>query len=83
MNRNLTINMKNCNHRTYIPKLVELVRSGAVDPLGVLTKHGPLVSAIDAYRQFDLRANFMPARSGGSGRVTSPARSARASPLRG
>src|SRR5579862_9480723 len=30
MNKNLTINMGNCNHRKYIPHLVELVRIGAV-----------------------------------------------------
>lgn len=56
MNRNLTINMGNCNHRNYIPKLVELVRGGAVDPLGVLTVREPMVDAIEAYKQFDKRA---------------------------
>ena len=32
MNKNLTIKMGNCNHRKYIPRLIELVRAGAVDP---------------------------------------------------
>lgn len=32
MNKNLTINMGNCNHHKYIPTLVDLVRNGTVDP---------------------------------------------------
>src|SRR5690606_3321918 len=45
MNKNLTINMGNCNHRRYIPHLVGLVRSGAVDPSAVLTQDQPIMSA--------------------------------------
>ena len=55
MNKNLTIKMGNCNHRKYIPLLLDMVRSGTVDPLKVLTKRERLTSAIDAYRAFDLR----------------------------
>ncbi|MDX3906083.1 MAG: zinc-dependent alcohol dehydrogenase [Pigmentiphaga sp.] len=55
MNKNLTIRMGNCNHRKYIPELVELVRTGVIDPLAVLTKREPLASAIDAYKAFDRR----------------------------
>lgn len=55
MNRNLTINMGNCNHRKYIPTLVDLVRSGTVDPKQVLTQVDPLTSVIDAYKAFDTR----------------------------
>jgi threonine dehydrogenase-like Zn-dependent dehydrogenase len=55
MEKNLTLKMGNCNHRKYIPKLVELVRSGAVDPQEVLTNVEPLTNVIDAYRQFDRR----------------------------
>jgi threonine dehydrogenase-like Zn-dependent dehydrogenase len=55
MNKNLTINMGNCNHRKYIPMLIDMVRSGAVDPVGILTQHEPLGSALDAYRAFDER----------------------------
>lgn len=55
MNRNLSVGMGNCPHRRYIPMLVELVRSGAVDPRRVLTQQAPLGSAIDAYRHFDRR----------------------------
>lgn len=60
MNKNLTINMGNCNHRKYLPHLVELVRSGAIDPLNVLTKVEPMTSALDAYKTFDqTRAGWM------------------------
>ncbi|MFP5305449.1 MAG: zinc-dependent alcohol dehydrogenase [Gammaproteobacteria bacterium] len=55
MNRNLTLNMGNCNHRAIIPDLVELVASGAFDPSRVLTHVEPLQSALEAYRAFDLR----------------------------
>ncbi|RZI44121.1 glutathione-dependent formaldehyde dehydrogenase [Herbaspirillum sp. HC18] len=55
MNKNLTIRMGNCNHRKYIPLLIELVRNGSFDPTAILTQHEPLVSAIDAYKAFDTR----------------------------
>lgn len=55
MNKNLTINAGNCNHRKYIPLLVELVRSGAVSPEMVLSNIEPLTSVIDAYKSFDER----------------------------
>jgi threonine dehydrogenase-like Zn-dependent dehydrogenase len=55
MNKNLTINMGNCNHRRYLPELVELVRSGAFEPEQVLTQIEPVTSAIEAYKAFDLR----------------------------
>jgi threonine dehydrogenase-like Zn-dependent dehydrogenase len=55
MNRNLTVRMGNCHHRKYIPILVQLVASGAVDPTKVLTQVAPLTSAIEAYKAFDER----------------------------
>ncbi len=55
MMRNLTIGMGNCHHRRYLPTLVELVRSGQVDPTSVLTEIEGLSSAIDAYEVFDQR----------------------------
>jgi len=55
MNKNLTLNMGNCNHRQYIPTLVDMVRSGEVDPKQVLTQVEPLTSVIDAYKAFDTR----------------------------
>ncbi|WP_013334690.1 zinc-dependent alcohol dehydrogenase [Gloeothece verrucosa] len=55
MNKNLTINMGNCNHRKYIPFLVDRVNSGMLDPTKILTQVEPLISAIDAYKAFDKR----------------------------
>ncbi len=55
MEKNLTLRMGNCNHRKYIPKLLELVRTGAVDPTEVLTQVEPMEDVIEAYRQFDKR----------------------------
>lgn len=55
MNKNLTLNMGNCNHRKYIPHLLELVRTGAVEPTELLSHVQPLSSALDAYRSFDAR----------------------------
>lgn len=55
MNKNLTINMGNCNHRKYGPKLVEMVRNGTVDPTSILTQVEPISDAIEAYRAFDRR----------------------------
>ena len=55
MFKNLTLRMGNCNHRKYIPHLVELVRTGVVDPTKVLTQHDELSNAIDAYERFDRR----------------------------
>lgn len=55
MNKNLTLKMGNCNHRKYIPLLVDLVKSKAVDPERILTRRESLSSAVDAYRAFDLR----------------------------
>lgn len=55
MNKNLTLKMGNCNHRKYIPKLIELVRIGAIDPSEILTQNQPLASAVEAYKSFDRR----------------------------
>ncbi|MCW8193925.1 glutathione-dependent formaldehyde dehydrogenase [Proteobacteria bacterium 005FR1] len=55
MNRNLTVRMGNCNHRKYIPKLAEIVRSGAFDPTSIVTQHEAMDSAIEAYQAFDTR----------------------------
>jgi threonine dehydrogenase-like Zn-dependent dehydrogenase len=55
MNKNLTVKMGNCNHRTYIPKLVRLVRTGVINPAKILTQVEPMTSAIEAYRAFDAR----------------------------
>ena len=55
MKQDLTIRMGNCDHRKYIPRLVRLVGSQAVDPAKILTKISPLMTAIDAYKHFDQR----------------------------
>ena len=55
MEKNLTLTMGNCNHRRYIPHLVDLVRSGTLDPSEVLTQREPMTSVIEAYQQFDRR----------------------------
>jgi len=55
MNKNLTVKMGNCNHRKYIPMLVELVQTRAIDPSRILTQRAPLSGAIEAYQAFDLR----------------------------
>ena len=53
MNKNLTLRMGNCNHRKYMPHLVELVRSGVMHPEQFFTQKVPVASAINAYRHFD------------------------------
>lgn len=55
MNKNLTIKMGNCNHRTYIPTLIDAVIAGQVDPLKVLSQIEAMESVIDAYKAFDQR----------------------------
>jgi len=55
MNKNITVRMGNCPHRRYIPKLVDMVQAGRIDPSKILTQVQPLVSVIDAYRAFDKR----------------------------
>ncbi len=55
MNKNLTLNMGNCNHRKCVPTLVDLVRNGTVNPTRVLTQVEPLTSALEAYKAFDDR----------------------------
>ena len=55
MNKNLTLRMGNCNHRQYIPRLIELVRTGRIDPAAVLTQEAPLSDVVEAYKAFDRR----------------------------
>jgi threonine dehydrogenase-like Zn-dependent dehydrogenase len=55
MNKNLTVNMGNCNHRRYIPLLLDLVQSGTMDPMKIMTQQESLGSAIEAYEAFDQR----------------------------
>jgi len=55
MNRNLTVKMGNCNHRRYIPQLLDLVRTGAIDPATVATQGEHMPSVLEAYETFDRR----------------------------
>jgi threonine dehydrogenase-like Zn-dependent dehydrogenase len=55
MEKNLTLAMGNCNHRRYIPRLIDLVRSGVLDPAEILTQREPMTSVIEAYKAFDKR----------------------------
>ena len=55
MNKNLKIVMGNCHHRAYIPYLLQLVKSGVIDPTQVLTQKEPISNVIEAYKQFDVR----------------------------
>ncbi len=52
MMKNLTLRAGNCNHRKYIPMLIQIVSAGSVKPERVITQEQPIVSAIDAYRTF-------------------------------
>jgi threonine dehydrogenase-like Zn-dependent dehydrogenase len=53
MEKNLTLKGGNCNHRRYMPEMIELVRSGVIHPEQFLTQIEPISSAIDAYHAFD------------------------------
>ncbi|RRV41857.1 glutathione-dependent formaldehyde dehydrogenase [Pseudomonas sp. o96-267] len=55
MNKNLSINMGNCNHRRYIPQLIEMVQAGRIDPAKILTQVKPMSDAIEAFKAFDRR----------------------------
>ncbi len=55
MMKNITINSGNCNHRKYIPKLVEMVAANMIRPTQVLTQVEPLTSVLEAYQAFDRR----------------------------
>jgi threonine dehydrogenase-like Zn-dependent dehydrogenase len=55
VNKNLTVQMGSCNHRRYIPMLVDMVRAGEIEPEDILTQQEPLTDAIAAYQAFDQR----------------------------
>jgi threonine dehydrogenase-like Zn-dependent dehydrogenase len=55
MNKNLTIKLGNCNHRRYVPELVEMTRAGLVEPAAVLTQLEEIVDVEAAYKAFDRR----------------------------
>ena len=55
MNKNLTIRMGNCDHRSVTPPLLDLVASGVFDPTRFITQHEPISDVVDAYLTFDQR----------------------------
>ncbi|QYA99930.1 alcohol dehydrogenase catalytic domain-containing protein (plasmid) [Rhodococcus sp. USK10] len=55
MNRNLTVQAGNCNHRRYIPHLLAMAATGALDPAAFITQHAAPTRALDAYQRFDTR----------------------------
>lgn len=55
MGKNLTLRAGNCNHRKYMPLLLEKIRTGAIHPTEVITQEQPLESVVDAYKAFDTR----------------------------
>jgi threonine dehydrogenase-like Zn-dependent dehydrogenase len=60
MMKNLTIRAGNCNHRKYIPMLMQIVSAGSVQPERIITQEQPIRSAIDAYRMFaDKKAGWL------------------------
>ena len=60
MMKNLTIRSGNCNHRKYIPLLMQIVSAGSVKPERIITQAQPMRSVIDAYRMFaDKKAGWM------------------------
>src|SRR5262249_54567538 len=56
MNRNFTLKAGNCPHRKYLPKLLQMVRSGTVDPSALISQHVPFERIVDAYEAFDARS---------------------------
>ncbi len=56
MNKNLTLNMGNCNHKKYIPELIKRVRAKELVPSRVISQHASFSNAIAAYEQFDKRS---------------------------
>jgi len=55
MMKNLTLQIGNCPHRKYLPRLIEMVQSGKADPARILSNVKPLSDAVAAYQAFDQR----------------------------
>lgn len=55
MNRNQTIRAGNCNHRKYVPMLLDRLRTGEVDLSFLVTQAKPLSDVIGAIESFDQR----------------------------
>lgn len=55
MMHNLTIRTGNCNHRKYIPHLLQLTATGVVDPADILSHEEHFEKVLEAYKAFDKR----------------------------
>jgi len=55
MNKNLTINAGNCNHRRYLPELIDIVASGRMSLAPNVTQAMAFEEIIGAYEAFDRR----------------------------
>ncbi|MFC0041262.1 zinc-dependent alcohol dehydrogenase [Actinomadura rayongensis] len=55
MNRNLTVQAGNCNHRRYVPGLLSKIATGAADPTTIITQQEALPHVLDAFEAFDRR----------------------------
>ncbi len=73
MNKNITMNMGNCHHRKYIPRLIEMIQARHIDPAKILTQVKPMTDAIAAFEAFDrrergwIKVELQPQRSGSAG----------------
>jgi threonine dehydrogenase-like Zn-dependent dehydrogenase len=52
MNKGLTLRMGQCNVRRYMPRLLELIKAGEIDPTAIITHRLPLDDAPEAYAMF-------------------------------
>jgi threonine dehydrogenase-like Zn-dependent dehydrogenase len=52
MNKGITLRGAQCNVKRYMPRLLEHIRDGRIDPRGIITHRGPLDAAPDFYEVF-------------------------------
>ena len=52
MNKGLTLRAAQCNVKRYLPRLLEHIRAGRIDPKGIISHRVPLEDAPEAYRIF-------------------------------
>jgi len=52
MNKGLTLRAAQCNVKRYMPRLLEHIRAGRIDPKAMITHRGPLDAAPDLYETF-------------------------------
>lgn len=52
MNKGLTIRLGQCSVKRYMPRLLEYVRTGQIDPKAIITHRFPLEAVADGYHTF-------------------------------